>query len=800
VANWALVIGIDNYGFRGGELRGAVNDAIAMREWLLRDDGGAVPRENLVLAIGARDASEHAAVEAFPGTARGIYEAVNELIQRSGGQGDRLFVHYSGHGIAAPRDWGEEQALVGSDFTPSWTTPSFPVRSMLEYFATYAFPDQFIFIDACRNIPWEGHIPIGPWALPYSRTPGQPTPQQFVLRSTSPGLKALDADELGNERGAFTSVLLSALAGEGTGKVWDWESERYAVTWERLVRYVKGQMEERRLAVDTEAGQLALQIPQDTSSRLAAGRDENPALVTFTAEHFEPTELRVVLDPLVIGAQVEVHDETTRVVGVETAESERVAFNLPPKTYGVKAEAPQFDLAVCKPPIELYKPAEARLELKPAEAEATPREGLTKVVVTTPDPLGIVELTDVAGRHVDGGEHTLELEGLDPGIYRARSIGPEGQVVERFIDLAAGETERVPLEPPEPASPGGKVEAVVSATDLELTDDGALVAADSLGPIAAPRVSTILSLAAAAAVQGREYADGERLSSLGLASIPDRMPADAECGLYVLLGADDGGEAVASIRLRTWPVGVAVPEETAALSPVSALASAGEHLEAVPSGSWWVAIERGDAPPVVFSLTALAGRVTVLVPVINARGRLRTFQYSLALRSAGDSDLRTVRRMELLQRCQSMTRVSAGLSSARELLKAKRLDPLAGCLGAYLMLRLGHVEELGTAVRHLQDRYGGLCDAHILRAEYEAHRGRQEEARAGYEAALDAGIPMFGEGLTRLLDGIGEFRISHPMARSLTKVHDGYLHGQLWLTWTPKRLVSGEVVTTWVKS
>ena len=795
MTNWALVIGIDNYGFRGGGLLGAVNDAIAMQEWLLRDDGGAVPPDNLVLALGAREGTEHAAVEAFPGTARGVYEAVTELIQRSAGQGDRLFVHYSGHGIAAPRDWGEEQALVGSDFAPNWTTPSFPVRSMLEYFATFAFPDQFIFIDACRNIPWEGHIPIGPWALPYSRTPGAPTPQQFVLRSTSPGLKALDADELGNERGAFTSVLLSALDGDGTGKVWDPASETYAVTWERLVRYVKSQMEERRLTVDTEAGQLALQIPQDTSSRLAAGRDENPALVTFTAGHFEPTELRVVLDPLVVGAQVEVHDETTRVVGVETAESESVAFNLPPKTYGVKAEAPQFDLAVCKPPVELYKPAEARLQLKPAAAEAEPNEGPTRIVVTTADPLGVVELTDIAGRHLDAGEHTLDLEGLKPGIYRARSIGPDGQVVEQFVDLATGETERVPLEPPEAATPGGRVEAVVSATDLELTEDGELVAADSLGPIAAPRVSTILSLAAATAVHGRDQTDGERLKSLGVASIPDRMPADAECALYVLLGADDEGAAVATIRLRAWPVGEPVPEGTAALSPVTALAGVGEHLEPVAPGSWWLAIERGDTPPIVFSLTALAGRVTVLVPVIDAGGRLRSFQYSPAINSPGESDLRTVRRMELLQRCQSMTRLSAGLPGARALLKAKRLDPLAGCLGAYLMLRLGRVEELGTAVRNLQNRYGGLCDTHVLRAEYEAHRGHQDAARAGYEAALDAGVPMFGEGLTRLLDGVGEFMISHANARPLTKLNDRYLHGQLWLTWTPERLVPGDLVT-----
>ena len=43
VANWAIVVGIDRYWSEGAHLRGAVRDALAVREWLLDPAGGDVP-------------------------------------------------------------------------------------------------------------------------------------------------------------------------------------------------------------------------------------------------------------------------------------------------------------------------------------------------------------------------------------------------------------------------------------------------------------------------------------------------------------------------------------------------------------------------------------------------------------------------------------------------------------------------------------------------------------------------------------------------------------------------------------
>src|SRR3954447_6831325 len=46
MSNWAIVIGIDKYWTDSANLRGAVRDALAMREWLVDPAGGGVPPGN----------------------------------------------------------------------------------------------------------------------------------------------------------------------------------------------------------------------------------------------------------------------------------------------------------------------------------------------------------------------------------------------------------------------------------------------------------------------------------------------------------------------------------------------------------------------------------------------------------------------------------------------------------------------------------------------------------------------------------------------------------------------------------
>ena len=104
MANWAVVVGIDRYWSDAANLRGAVRDALSVRDWLLDPAGGNVPAENLqlVLAPGPNSPPLDPELEQLPvGTKANITVAINNLIQLSGGIGERLFFFYAGHGLTA---------------------------------------------------------------------------------------------------------------------------------------------------------------------------------------------------------------------------------------------------------------------------------------------------------------------------------------------------------------------------------------------------------------------------------------------------------------------------------------------------------------------------------------------------------------------------------------------------------------------------------------------------------------------------------------------------------------------------
>src|SRR5262249_19706134 len=157
--------------------------------------------------------------------------------------------HFSGHGLTSRIDFSDENAIVLADFDDRHTGYSLSLRSIFEYFQATQFREQFFFIDACRNIPWEGEFRIG--ALrPERRDPSQPPVQQFVCYATSPGLKAVEIGGAGNERGAFTEVLLTGLRGTGSAKAWDMDNEQYLIRWGDLFTYIEREMRNKKISLD----------------------------------------------------------------------------------------------------------------------------------------------------------------------------------------------------------------------------------------------------------------------------------------------------------------------------------------------------------------------------------------------------------------------------------------------------------------------------------------------------------------------------------------------------------------------
>ena len=176
MANWAIVIGVDRYAIQDAALGGAVRDALDVREWLLDPQGGDVPEANLALVLGPAEGAPDPGVQAAAPDRNSATKAVAELIQRSGGAGERLYFYFSGHGISARTGFSDEDAMLFSDF--EWLLPdnSWSLRSLSEYFATFQFQDQIMFVDACRNAPRIQEVRIGHWPRRASATSAHPRP------------------------------------------------------------------------------------------------------------------------------------------------------------------------------------------------------------------------------------------------------------------------------------------------------------------------------------------------------------------------------------------------------------------------------------------------------------------------------------------------------------------------------------------------------------------------------------------------------------------------------------------------
>ena len=805
MASSALVIGVNAYADpKIPDLRGAVSDALEMREWLCEAGGAGVPEENVALLLSPADQRGANAVEA---TTDNIIQATWDLVERSGGEGERFYFYFSGHGLSAWINNSEENALVAADFTDVLTTNSCSLRSLREFFETTQFHDQFFFVDACRNIPWEGRdFEIGKWTRPRPRNPGKPPVQQFSLYATSPGLKARELREAGNERGAFTEVLLAGIRGEGQAKAWDPETEAYKVRWDRLVDYVKKEMERRRIDVSDAVARDVFQTPWKSETGGVAGRDLNPTVVEFPPEtKFPEVKLEVFLEPDDVASKAKVAVIDTDLVEPVAAQEKFpglfASFDLPPKTYAVRAMAPEYETARARPPVELYEPQRIAMPLSPAagaevalspDATAAAKNAPGRLVVHSSDPLAALEVADASGGVLRVGEGQIELSDLRPGFYRARLRVPEGGVIERLVELAPAEVERIQLEAPRPPSTR-PVQDLIDVGKVEVRADNTVEIDEAAGPVAGARLGTILTLAAApaAAFPGAAV---EHARQLGLQA---SVPREAESALYVLAAVtaesrDEASEYLSRLAVRAWPLGEPVPEEARPPAPSSSVAGLGELAAAAGARPHWLSLERPGEKPIVYVLALLSKRLTFLLLELQPDGHVRAFQYLPSLEAPPDPQL--LRRLEQIQRVSIGGRLDLGYETAVELASSRWADPVAGCLAGYLLLRMGRAGELEVPAPDLTRHFAELADSHVLLAEYEAARGAADAAEQAYRKAVEVGVPITGEGVTRLLDGLGEYWIDHPHARILTHVHERYLHGSLWAAWTPEALVPGELL------
>lgn len=800
--NWAVVIGIDRYWSDRASLHGAVNDALSMREWLLDPQGGNVPAKQLLLLLSPRQEAKPD-VEFVEATKDNINLAINDLMLISKGEGERLFFFFAGHGLTARVSNRDENALVTTGFNAVNTDHSIALRSLWEFFETTQFRDQFFFVDACRNVPpWEEHeFEIGRWTLPRSRDPGKPPVQQFILYATSPGLKANEIRDVpGAEHGAFTKALLEGLGGDATAKAWSWERECYEVRWERLVNYVRKRVE----AEKREAGDAAglLQVPQDAGSRGVPGRERDAVVVSLPPDRFENERLEVRLEPDTAypKAGVVVLDA----VGATVAEAVRltgsvVTFELPPRTYALRAVAPDFKEGRLRAPVELYEQVEPQtISLHPLEEEGSPSPAVVaprpdpRIVVEAPDPLTVIEVRDETGNVKGVWRAASELPAVTPGFYRVRLVGPEASSEETFVTLTPGEEEPVELAAASALPFVAELGDAIGAS----TGPGETLRVEGLDPLAWPEPSTLVTLAIGAAINGGSAPPG--LRELGLELPADLITEPPTSGVAVYVVAPASGEGaddlVQKVRLRLWPAGEPVPVESEAIALKEVRRGLGAHVASVPPGPYWLSFERGEEQPPVLSLTVLQGRLAALVAQVEPEG-LRLYQYHPALAPVPSSEPTALRRLEYLERSLLGGRLDSAKELAAEIAATAGDDPFAGCLCGYALLRLGMLEELNDVIEQVISTAPGLSDVYVLRGEHAAATGGTA-GRQSFADATATGIPVFAEGLTRLVEGLRAHDLNLPRGAIVRHLFQRHLRGSMWSIFTPRRFEPGTLIVT----
>lgn len=845
MANWAIVIGIDQYWIPEACLQGAVNDALKMRQWLLDPTGGNVPDANLTLLLSptATGIQPPVGVTASPATARDISTAIEDLIGRSAGQGERFFFYYSGHGLTSRMNFSNQAGIVPSDFTDNWTSAAMTLSSICERFQCTQFMQQIFIVDACRDIPWEREFVISDYSTPCKPTP--PVQPQFIMYATSPGLKAIEFSNAGNERGAFTDTLLEGLKGKGAAKVWK-STQEYVVTWERLFKYVEADVKAKKL----QAGFELVQVPRQGGEH----GSENPELGSFRPDGFAQEVLDVSLDPdTVQGAIITVND-----LGGQRARSSvissvpaRAQFTLPPNLYSVRAEAPQHRMPLDYYPIEVYASTTLPVKLvtEPIPVPAPPNGGLpppvlpdldllidvlpeappsgglpptvspdldllidtlpetlpsrgllptvspyTKGTVTieTSDRVARLELADNTGQMIATGEGTLYVKEVSAGFYRARLVTPERNYVEQLIEVRPGENREIMLEPPA-FTPSPLFEQVITRTGMTGREENTIEPSEAVGPTVTAHLSTVLALAGGAVNEDDTFR-GNKLRNIGVHSIKAFTDPSATCGVQILFGIEmehgDAREYLSQVGIRCWNQALAMPSLAHSPAQVQDYNGIAEYAWNNPPGQYWLSIRAPDQPAVTLSVTVLQNRLTLIVFDRNEAGEVRIFQYLPSLTGQEPRDERTsearfpiLQRSELIQRSYMSGRIEEPENSARALLEAKWVEPIAGCLGGYTLLKLNPNlirSLLDISSSNMTNYFNSLSDSYILRGEYLAHRGDDSQAAEAFRAALDQGLPVVQDGLGRLVSGIERYQIDHPRRDYVMSVFENRVRGLMW--------------------
>ncbi|HKP53534.1 MAG TPA: trypsin-like peptidase domain-containing protein [Chloroflexia bacterium] len=796
MANFAIVIGIDNYAPPQQPLKAAVGDAIRFAQWALQYGG--VPAVNLRLLLSPapgklppQQPAELTGLPVWP-PPEATYRAVEIVIQEFEGNvargADRLFFYYSGHGVSLPgvKAGGlQGPAIVPTDLQDKELDRNLliPLQEAFNRFAAHPPAEQFFFVDACRDFALEGVLqPAAATGTPFKL--GEGANKQCILYAALPGEESL---ELG--RGMLARGLIEGLEGAPGALDLDQAAARgqYVVTFSSLASYT-----------GTRVADLIRNLPKEQHPWPVQTGGVDPVLLTLNRADLPPLTLRVYVEPSEgraacrrVGVYQPQHGTEVRVAGGANPPVDYPALISPlePGYYSVRAEADAYQ--VDPPLIPLVKNTTLSLQLVRVnsilESIPQPQSGLE---VTSPDRRAYILVWDAAtGEKQGGGTQQVILPTLPPGVYRVQLMLAGAIIAEETVAVQAGQRTYVSLKVSDPSLGEAQKEDLMHLGMAPA--DGYVEPSEWLGSIADAKLASLLGFAAFAA---NWSASGfEKLKGFGIRPITD-IP-EGQSGLLVLIGASGmhAGPGVTSKRFLN-EAQLIVRDRTGSVvgrggfEILSGFSHAAQHRIGLSTGSFDVQLDFPGLARTHYALVGLPDRVSVLVVVADDTGAFDVQQYLLPLPGHSpytlNRDLLTntadaIRTIELAQRCYSGGH-QIPESEIGPLLNGKWLNPLLGALGGYSLLRSGNRERFNSAMQNMLTFFPQLPDTHVLAGLYEPALQSIHFANA-----VEQGLPIFAEGFRALHD----WYASQPgdLPDILQDAGRGLLPTSPWTAWVVER-------------
>lgn len=152
--------------------------------------------------------------------------------------------------------------------------------------------------------------------------------------------------------------------------------------------------------------------------------------------------------------------------------------------------------------------------------------------------------------------------------------------------------------------------------------------------------------------------------------------------------------------------------------------------------------ERGRSPLTALPLSeGTASRCEVFV----------SFRKSGVVATARPTDWNAAAVAGYLQSGRADRAFTAMSVEAEELLRGKRVNPIAAAIGGYALLKLNDLEKIRDWCDNLADWFPSLPDGAVIAGVVASRRGQLEAARGWFAIATERGIPVFSEGLSLLV-------------------------------------------------